>query len=150
MAAKNTKPFDLEKALIGSPAITAAGRKAIVAGYNPAAEINEAIVGWVDGQVCWWRTDGKHAEDSDFNLEMVPSSKKMLQRLRLSSSGVPVYKIVEEHDRELLTREPESHERWVWVGPIEEKEIPVLNPSNARVANAPPRRSKSRMHRKTA
>lgn len=59
------KPFNLEKALAGEPVITRAGEKAKIAGYNPDAKKDSAVIGWVGAKARTWGADGRFYDEGD-------------------------------------------------------------------------------------
>ena len=73
------KPFNLERALAGEPVITRDGRPVKIAGYNPDADIEYKICGWVDCEVESWRVDGllsASIKDAAIDLFMAPTERK--------------------------------------------------------------------------
>lgn len=59
------KPFNLEKALAGEPVVTRAGEKVKIAGYNPDAKKDSAVIGWVGAKARTWGADGRFYDEGD-------------------------------------------------------------------------------------
>jgi hypothetical protein len=73
------KAFNLEQALAGKPVVTRDGRPVKIAGYNPDADIEYKICGWVNGKVGSWRVDGllsASIKDAATDLFMAPTERK--------------------------------------------------------------------------
>jgi hypothetical protein len=70
------KPFNLKEALAGKPVVTRDGRPVKIAGYNPDAEKDSALIGWVGEHCDNWNKFGKSEYDEDLNLFMAPTERK--------------------------------------------------------------------------
>jgi len=74
------KPFDLEAALAGEPVVTRDGRPVKIAGYNPDANENTRIIGWIGSCSYVWYDKGSYwngaTDDKDLFMAEKPKIKK--------------------------------------------------------------------------
>lgn len=65
------REFDHNAAISGEPVITRDGRPVIIAAVNYGAIVDdEKVVGWVDGELVWWRLDGLLVDTSENPLDL--------------------------------------------------------------------------------
>lgn len=70
MNLENTKPFNLDDALSGKKVITRSGHPIKNLTYNPEADPEYRLVGWVRGKVSSYFTDGKMFKDEENELDL--------------------------------------------------------------------------------
>lgn len=72
------KPFNLQEALAGKPVVTRDGRAVKIAGYNPEADEDFKIIGWISGIPQCWSENGTYFDscvNSNYELFMAPETK---------------------------------------------------------------------------
>lgn len=83
MMKTNLKPFDLEACMRGEKVVTRDGREFEFGGYNPDADRDVVLVGWVEKDLVAYYDSGNIKIDSEskYDLFMAPKTKKYFRRL---------------------------------------------------------------------
>lgn len=72
--------FDLQKALAGEPVITRDGRPVKIAGYNPDANNNSNVIGWVGKEYQCWYSNGWYLPTKGHDLDLFMAPKPKVKR----------------------------------------------------------------------
>lgn len=121
MKNENLKPFNLEAALQGKPVVTRDGRPVKIAGYNPDANEEMTIVGWINGCPESWSSDGRYRIskiDSNTDLFMLAETVTLWVNVYEVDGSIETGTLTYDTEEEAIKRHSKKQDKYFGAYPL--------------------------------